>query len=346
MSRRPSTHLGAPAHPVPDEIPAALLHSARGIYGKGVLFYVAATVLMGIMFPVMTNALTHVDPFTFKSLRYFIAGIAFLVLLSIKEGVGALRANGESLMLAWLLGSVGFCGFGSFVSLGQQLAGPEGALTASIMMATQPMMGLLLNSIVRKKMPPVFSLLVILMSFAGVSLVVTKGDMAAVLREPEHYSANALILLGALCWVIYTFNAPHFRNWSALKYTTMTTWLGLTTIVGLNLLLFALHVVPVPSASALRSIAPHLLYMGPVAGFLAILFWNMGNRILGPLNGVLFMDVLPVTTFVVSSVTGVVPGRIQIAGACMTGVALIVNDVYLRRQAQAPPVIPASGAGL
>lgn len=310
--------------------------SNHGGYWKGVAFCVLATVLMGIMFPVMTSALVHVDPFTFTSLRYLIAGAAFLALLSAREGTNALKANGESLALAWLLGSVGFCGFGSFVFLGQQLAGREGALTASIMMATQPMMGLLVNAIVRKRRPPLYSFLFILMSFAGVSLVVTKGNIAAVLREPQHYSANALIVLGALCWVIYTFSASHFKNWSALKYTTITTWLGLSTIIGLNVLLFALHVVPVPSAGALHAIVPHLLYMGPIAGFLAILFWNMGNRILTPLNGVLFMDVLPVTTFVVSSLTGVVPGHWQIAGACMTGAALIFNNLYLRRRARRP----------
>ena len=310
------------------------VQSGRGLYWKGVLLCVVATMLMGIMFPVMTDALTRIDPFSFTSLRYLVAGCAFWALLRFKEGKGALQANGESIALAWLLGSTGFCGFGSFVFLGQQLAGPEGALTASIMMATQPMMGLLVNAIVRKSVPPLYSFLFILMSFAGVALVVTKGDLAAVLREPQHYSANALIVLGALCWVIYTFGAAHFRRWSALKYTTMTTWLGLTTILGLNALLFACHAVAVPSAAALRAIVPHLLYMGPIAGFVAILFWNMGNRILTPLNGVLFMDVLPVTTFVVSSLTGIVPGRMQIVGACMTGTALILNNLYLRRRAR------------
>jgi drug/metabolite transporter (DMT)-like permease len=307
--------------------------TVRGDYWKGVVLCVVATVLMGIMFPVMTNALTHIDPFTFTSLRYLIAGTAFLLLLRVREGKGAFRSEGESMLLAWRLGSIGFCGFGSLVFLGQQLAGKDGALTASIMMATQPMMGLILNSAVQKRAPPVLSFLFILMSFAGVSLVVTRGDVAALLREPQHYAANALIVAGALCWVIYTFSASRFKRWSALKYTAMTTGLGLTTIIGLNILLFALHVVPVPSSSALMSIAPHLLYMGPVAGFCAILFWNMGNRILSPLNGVLFMDILPLTTFIVSAITGVVPGRIQIIGACMTGAALIFNNLYLRNRA-------------
>jgi drug/metabolite transporter (DMT)-like permease len=230
------------------------------------------------------------------------------------------------------------------VFLGQQLAGPQGGLTASIMMATQPMMGVLVNAIVRRRMPPVVSLLFILMSFAGVSLVVTRGDIGAALREPQHYAANALILVGALCWVIYTFSASHFTRWSPLKYTTLTIWLGLTTIVGVNALLFALGAVPVPSVAQLVAIAPHLLYMGPVAGFAAILLWNMGNRILTPLNGVLFMDVLPVTAFTVSSLTGVIPQRAQIAGACMTCVALLLNNIVLRRRAKRLEAATAASA--
>jgi len=307
--------------------------SANGPYAKGVVLCVVATVLLGIMFPVMTSALTHIDPFTFTSLRYLIAGTAFLSCLLVKEGKAALRLKGEPIFLAWLLGSIGFAGFGSLVFLGQQWAGREGALTASIMMATQPMMGLLVNSLVRRALPPRYSFLFILMSFSGVALVVTKGNFAAVLREPQHYAANALIVLGALCWVIYTFGASYFKSWSALKYTTLTTWLGLTTIIGLNLVLFARDVVPVPTTATLVSIAPHLLYMGPVAGFVAILCWNMGNKILTPLNGVLFMDILPVTTFIVSALGGLIPTSMQIAGAGMTGTALILNNLYLRRRA-------------
>jgi drug/metabolite transporter (DMT)-like permease len=74
--------------------------ATRDRYAKGVALCVAATVLMGIMFPVMTHALTHIDPFTFTSLRYLIAGVAFLALLLAKEGRHAMRADGESIALA------------------------------------------------------------------------------------------------------------------------------------------------------------------------------------------------------------------------------------------------------
>ncbi|RQS65693.1 EamA family transporter [Burkholderia sp. Bp8963] len=301
-------------------------------YWKGIAYCVGATILMGGMFPIMTDALLHVDPFTFTSLRYLIAGVGFLVLLWLTEGSSGFLPAGESFLLAWFLGSVGFCGFGSFVFLGQQLAGDQGALTASIMMATQPMMGLLLNALVKRTAPAPFSILFVILSFAGVSLVITRGDLITALHEPQHYAANALIVLGALCWVIYTFGAAHFTRWSALKYTTITTWLALTTIVTVNLLLIASHAIAAPSLASLRSILPHLAYMGPVAGFGAILCWITGNRILGPMNGVLFMDIVPITAFIVSAMTGVVPNHAQIAGAALTGAALILNNLYLRQR--------------
>ncbi|RXV68006.1 DMT family transporter [Burkholderia stabilis] len=321
---------------------------AASAYGKGIVACVTATILMGVMFPVMTDALRYIDPFTFTSLRYLVAGTGFIVLLRIVEGPGAFRPAGESVPLAWLLGSIGFCGFGSFVFLGQKLAGDEGALTASIMMATQPMMGLLLNALVRRVAPAPVSVLFVVLSFTGVALVITRGDVMAALHAPQHYAANALIIVGALCWVVYTFGAARFTRWSALKYTTVTTWLGLTTIVAVNLVLIATHRIAAPSQAAVHAILPHLAYMGPVAGFGAILLWMTGNRNLGPMNGVLFMDIVPITAFIVSAFTGVVPNRAQIAGAALTGVALILNNLYLRRRARrlapAPARVPSASA--
>ncbi len=303
-------------------------------HGRGIAACLVATVLFGVMFPVMTNALRYIDPFTFTSCRYLIAGVGFAVLLLQREGVGALRADGKSLLIAWLLGSIGFCGFGSFVFLGQQLAGEQGALSASIMMATQPMMGLLLNALVRKSPPPLPSFLFVMISFTGVALVITRGDLRAALLAPRHYVASGLIVLGALCWVVYTFGSAYFTRWSALKYTTITTWLGLTTIVTVNVLLIVTHAIAAPTLAALWMVTPHLIYMGPIAGFAAILCWISGNRILGPMNGVLFMDVVPVTAFIVSALTGVMPGGTQVLGAVMTGSALVLNNLYLRRRSQ------------
>ncbi len=312
--------------PVHQAVPAA----ARGSYAKGLLCCLIATVSFGCMFPVMTSALTRIDPFTFTSLRYLIAGAASLVLLRVREGPGALHIEGEPIALAWLLGSIGFAGFGFLVFLGQQQAGRDGALTASVMAATQPMLGLLIHAIIRRVLPPRYTVLFVLLSFCGVALVITRGDIGGLLKQPGDYSAYVLIVLGMLSWIVYTFGAAKFTRWSILKYTTMTMWLGLTTIAVINLLLFATRMVPVPGAASLAAIIPHLLYMSLIASFIGVLCWNIGNKILTPLNGILFTDVVPVTAFVVSSIAGVIPTKLQIVGACMTGVALVLNNLYLR----------------
>jgi drug/metabolite transporter (DMT)-like permease len=316
----------------------------NGSYAKGALCCLIATLSWGAMFPIMTSALTRMDPYTFTSMRYGIAGIAFLVALVLREGRAGLSLKGERVGLAWLLGSAGFVGFGFLVFLGQKLAGETGALTASIMMATMPMLGILVNWVLRKVAPPAVSMLLIVMSFCGVATVITQGDFASLLRTPSNYGANLLIILGALCWVTYTVGASFFPKWSPYKYTAVTTALGMTSVLTLNAVLLLSGAVPVPSGADFVFVVPHVLYMAFIAGFVGVLCWNMGNKILTPLNGVLFMDVVPLTAFVISSLVGVMPHPVEILGACITGTALIVNNLYGRRRLTAAPQ-PATASG-
>lgn len=299
-------------------------------YFKGVLFCIIATIAWGGMFPVMTDALKQIDPFTFTALRYSIAGVIFLLLLIAKEGLESLTLKGERIGLAWILGSAGFAGFGFLVFWGQQLVGATGALTASIMMATMPLQGLLVNWAIRGVRPPLFSIGFISLSFFGVALVITKGNIADVFSTPQNYSANIPLILGALCWVVYTVGAGFFPKWSAYRYTALTTLLGLSSIFAINLVLISTSMIKIPTAASIVAVAPHLLYMSLVAGFIGVLSWNMGNKIITPLNGVLFMDIVPVTAFTISTLTGVIPNSIQVLGAGLTATALILNNLYQR----------------
>lgn len=310
-------------------------------YSRGVLYCLAATLSWGGMFPIMTSALTRVDPFTLTSLRYGIAGIAFAVLLLAREGRAGVDVRGERLWLAWLLGTAGFVGFGFLVFLGQKLAGRDGALTASIMMATMPMLGILVNWVVRKVVPPAFSAAFIALSFCGVVTVITKGDFGSLMRDPGHYGAYLLIILGALCWVIYTVGASCFPKWSPYKYTAVTSALGMASVLPLNGLLYGLGLVAVPSAADLAFVIPHVLYMAFVGGFIGVLCWNLGNNILTSLNGVLFMDIVPLTAFAISAAEGITPTGAQLAGAALTAAALVLNNLAMRRRLGAPAIVPA-----
>lgn len=301
-------------------------------YSLGAFFCVIATLSWGGMFPVMTSALKHIDPFNFTAMRYTIAGLAFLFILLFREGPKSLNLKGERVILAWLLGTAGFAGFGFLVFLGQKLAGPTGALTASIVMATMPMLGLLVGWIVKGAKPPMVTLGFILLSFFGVILVITNGNISALLSQPQSFAAYVPLLLGALCWVIYTIGASYFPTWSPYRYTTVTTLLGLTSIFAIDFVLTMVGYISVPTVSDVIVVMPHLLYMSLVAGLIGVLSWNMGNKIITPLNGVLFMDIVPVTAFTVSALTGIIPSQVRIYGACITGVALILNNLYQRQR--------------
>jgi drug/metabolite transporter (DMT)-like permease len=243
-----------------------------------------------------------------------------------------------------VFGTAGFAGFQFLVFYGQDLIGEQGALIASIMMATMPMMGFLVNWVLRKVVPPRWSFAFIGLSFVGVILVVTKGDLASLVDTPQNFGADALLLFAALCWVIYTSGATYFPAWSPIKYTTVTTILGLGSAVVITAVLLASGAVAVPTGGAVVTILPELAYMSLIAGFGGVLAWNIGNRNLGPLNGVLFMDVVPITAFTISALTGVIPAGMQIVGAAFTASALVLNNLYLRRRAAAATPAPAAPA--
>ena len=288
----------------------------------------------------MGGALQRIDPFTFTLFRYSIAALLFLGLLVSLEGTQALKLKGQRPLLAWIFGSAGFAGFGFLVFWGQQIAGREGVLTASIIMAMQPMLGMLVNWRLRGMIPRRVSLGFVALSFCGVALVVTGGDIQALISEPISYKADALILLGALCWVFYTVGGSYFPQWSPYKYTAMTTILGLTTVAAVEAVLLQRGWVSWPTAAVVVGIAPNLAYMAVVAGFIAVLAWNMGNKVLGATNAVLFMDVIPMTAFAISALQGSLPTTPQVLGATLTAAALIGNNIYLRLAAAPARALP------
>ena len=309
-------------------------------YLRGVLFCLVATVSWGCMFPVMTSALTQMDPFNFTAIRYTIAAIPFAVLLLAREGKGAFNLKGERHLLAWLFGTAGFAGFNFLVFLGQQLAGPTGALSAAIMTATMPLLALPVNWVMRGVRPPLYSIGFILLAFVGVVLVITKGNPLGAFDQPQSYIVDITLFVGALCWVIYTSGASFFPTWSPYRYTAMTALLGLVSVYAINVVLIELRYIPAPSSGQAWTIMPQFLYMSLVAGAIAVLSWNMGNKIITPVNAVLFMNVVPVVAFAVSALSGIVPTPVQLAGAAITVAALVMNNLYQRQRVQRESATP------
>jgi hypothetical protein len=53
------------------------------------------------------------------------------------------------------------------------------------------------------------------------------------------------------------------------------------------------------------------------AGFVAVLSWNVGNKILTPLNGMLFINVMPLTSVTASGYISPPPARATHGGGTL-----------------------------
>ena len=146
------------------------------------------------------------------------------------------------------------------------------------------------------------------------------------------FESTAYLLLGAVSWALYTLGGSFFPTWSAYRYTAITTLLGLITILISNVALIAFSFTSRPQIETVISILPHLFYMVLVAGVLAVLCWNMGNKIINPVNGVLFLDIVPLTAFITAAVAGTPIGAGQLLGALLVGTSLLMNNLYQRKR--------------
>ncbi|NEW06751.1 DMT family transporter [Paenibacillus sp. SYP-B3998] len=295
----------------------------------GVLYCLISVLAWGGMFPVMRVALQNMDPFYFTTIRYLAAGLVFLILLAIFEGKKAFRLEDKTWKLLFF-GAAGFSGFGFLVFAGQKLSGPSGAIIASVMMALMPLMTVFVNWGVKKVKPTSFNFISILIALTGSLLVITNGDFSVLLQAKSNLFADLLILLGALCWVIYTMGGGQFVGWSPLRYTTLTTCFGTLVNILIVALGTALGLLTIPSLDKLFAATPELLYMILIAGVLAVFTWNVGNKILKPTNGVLFMNIVPVTTVTISMIQGVGIGAAQLTGILIVISALVMNNLIQR----------------
>ena len=313
----------------------------------GALYCLVAGVAWGAQFPIAGSALKLIDPFYFTLLRYLAVSLILVALLIIAEGTKALRFEGKAGRV-WLFGTMAFTVYNFLVFFGQKTAGPSGAVLASIMMALMPITSVLVMWVYKRTTPSTFTMGCILVAFLGVSLVITKGDIGVLSSTSGNLMPALLILTGVFGWAIYTVGGSNF-SWSPLRYTTLSCVLGTASalvIVGLATIAGYLEV---PDVETVATIRWEMGYIIVISGVLAIFSWNAGNRALTPINGILFINLVPVTTFAIAILSGYNMSKPEVTGAIITIAALVSNNLYQRKLVRAKSAMPggvpaASGA--
>ena len=298
----------------------------------GIFLCFFSVIAWGGMFPIMEVALRVIDPFYFTLFRYGSASIIFLIILYYVEGKNSFKLEGN-LFLVWIYGSAGFAGFGFFVFWGQQIIGGVfGTFVAATIMATMPLMGAVLNKLLNKARLLAFTGFTIFLGLLGVILIVTNGDINKLLSLKLSFFGDVLIVLGAFCWVFYTMGITKFPGWSPLRYTALTCIFGVFTILISVSVMTLVGFLKIPQIIILYSIWWELLYMIIIAGVLAVFTWNTGNRKINPINGVLFLNFVPVTTILILIFQGHKISYVEYLGSLIVVSALILNNFYIRKR--------------
>ncbi|KKX53534.1 MULTISPECIES: DMT family transporter [Brevibacillus] len=298
---------------------------------KGALLCLIASMAWGAMFPVAESAFAHLDPFYFSVIRYSVVSLLLLVFLWINEGRQALRLEGRGVSL-WFFGTMAFTIYNLLVFWGQNQLGTSGVILASVMEALMPMLSVLVLWMYKGQKPQPFTIGCIALALVGCFLVITKGDFRTFLLGGDSLLPVLLILLGVLGWVIYTIGGNHFESWSVLRYSTLSCVLGTGTSLVIVLLLTALDVLHAPSLQSVFSVGYELGFMIGVAGILALLSWNAGVKLLTPINGILFINFVPVTTFLISVWQGYQITMYDAGGTLLIILALISNNLFQRKK--------------
>ncbi|WP_137992720.1 DMT family transporter [Streptomyces vilmorinianum] len=302
---------------------------ARSKTAGGVAGGVINAVAGGGMFAVAKSGFDHLDPFHLVSARFVVAALVFVALLALKEGLGALSFDGRLLRL-WWLGTIGFAGFNLFVYVGLQTIPSQ---SSALVIATMPALTVLAVWARSRQRPHAATLAFVALALFGVALVLGNGNPVSVVTGGVGFG-GLLTLVGAAGWVIYsTGAAAHFPDWSPLRYTSITCLLGTVSIVVITGFSSAMGWIPQAAASDYTASWWQILYMAIPASVIAMLGWFTALRTLGPANGALFINLVPVTAFVVQAFLGHVPTGPEIAGICLVIGALVASNFHSRHRA-------------
>lgn len=297
----------------------------------GAMACLIASMSWGAMFPVADHALEYIDPFYFSMIRYGAVSVVLVILLLIIEGKKAFRLEGKGKLLVFF-GTMAFTVYNVLIFLGQMLMGKSGVMVASIMEALMPMISIGILWGYKHVKPKKYMIISMILAFIGAVFVITNGDIGFFLTLGDSFFSLSFMLIGVIGWVIYTMGGQSFRDWSTLRYSTLTCVLG-TAVTGiLTIIITMLGHVPVPSMETIFTIKYDLLFMMILPGIVALLSWNYGVKILSSVNGILFINFVPITTLVIMMIQGYKITIFDVVGTLLVIIALIRINIYQRKE--------------
>jgi len=283
----------------------------------------------GVMYPASKHAVSNgIDGIYLTLIRYGLGTLLVSSILLATEGRRSFDYESNRLKV-WIFGTIGFGGLNFLTFIGISYSSAE---HATIILALMPMLSIALSVVTEGARPTTKTLGCSLAAFLGIAMVITKGRFNQ-LASSASVLGDFLLLAATFCWVVYTHFAKSMTGWSALRTTALSSLLGTLSIIVIALAATLLGVTRPPALEALSSSWIDIVIL--VATTAVIVSWNAGIKGLGAVNGVLFVNLVPVVTFAIGFFHGHAVDGVEVAGATLTIFALIANNLISRVPARA-----------
>lgn len=284
------------------------------------LLLILVPIFWGGAFVAAKFVVQELPPFTVAAIRFALATLCLWPLMYYREGEKA-KLGKQDLLGMLVLGLSGIFGYNALFFCGLQFTS---ATNGSLIVATNPIITLLLAAVFLKEKISWQKALGIAISFIGVTFVITNGNLFSILQAK--YNLGDLLLMGApLCWAIYSIIGKGImQRYSPLACTTYACGFGT-----LMLLPFSLYELSqkglfiFTQTSFLGWLA--IVYMAVFASVLGFVWWYKGVEKIGASKTSIFTNLVPVSAVVLASV---LLGE-KITGGDLVGAGLVISGVYL-----------------
>ncbi len=184
-----------------------------------------------------------------------------------------------------ILGALGIGAFNTLLYSGLQTTT---ALNSMLIQSAQPALILMLGGLVMRDRTSARQIAGVLVSLAGVLIVIARGDLALLLALRLN-AGDAIIAFAVLLWALYSVLLRKRPPVHPLSFLAASIMVGLVVIAPVYLMELASGRRIVPETGSALAIA----YVSIFPSFLAYLFFNRGVELIGSAATAQFMNVMP-----------------------------------------------------
>ncbi|MFG2785925.1 DMT family transporter [Streptomyces prunicolor] len=285
----------------------------RGPSARAVGAVVAAALFWSSSYAVTKQLLDEVGPLSIGAIRFTMAALLLGLLIRLNRHRPA-RPHARQRRQLYLSGFLGITVYFILENVGVDLST---ASDASLIVATYPMMTMLLELVLLRTRMPLLRVTGVLLATAGAFLVVRNG---AEVGGSSRWAGDILLLLGGLAWAGYNVLTKRVSaGQNAVSVTYYQTLAGAAGFLLASLLEAGDWRMPGATASTL------LVYLAVACSVGGFLLYNYGLRRMPPSVAVNILNLVPV----IGVIGAVVINGETIRLAQATGGVIIITGVAL-----------------